>query len=178
MKVGTQMNSNFFDLESKWNYQINMRNPYVFGEEKVDLNDFAELFKQTFKAIKETKNDYINGTFPEDNLEIFEYNRFLCTLSKYTTYDCLQDESEENLFTVTCLIAEKLLHFANHFEKYEYIGNKRLCFDNENTENGIFSFYLYLEDCNTITETKIYCYDIYKGDYSEIIEFASYYCNS
>lgn len=174
------MNMNFYELECKWKDKVDSRNPYVFGEEPIDLKEFAELFKETFETIKETKHNYINGIFPEDKLEIFEYIGVLCELSKYTIYDCLQDESEENLFTVTCLVAQQLLEYANDFECYQYTEKGRICFDNEDTEKGILKFFIYPEidedsehPMLDSEEADMFIYDIYKGDFTEIIKFVS-----
>lgn len=171
---------NYFKLECKWRNKVDLRNPYVFGEEPIDLKEFAELFKETFEAIKEAKQNYVNGIFPEDKLEIFEYIEMLCQLSKYTMYDCLQDESEENFFTVTCLIAQQLLEYANNFECYEYTEEGRNFFDNEDTEKGILKFFIYPEinedSENPMLDSEeptIFTYDIYKCDFTEIIKFVS-----
>ena len=174
------MNMNFHELEYKWRDKVDLRNPYVFGEEPIDLKEFAELFKETFEAIKEAKQNYVNGIFPEDKLEIFEYIEMLCQLSKYTMYDCLQDESEENFFTVTCLIAQQLLRYANNFECYQYTEKGRTCSDNEDTDKGILKFFIYPEidedsehQMLDSEEPKIFTYDIYKCDFTEIMELVS-----
>ena len=43
-----------------------MKNPYIFGEEEIDLDDFRDLVKQTFEVIKTVKNEHIfKNSYPE-----------------------------------------------------------------------------------------------------------------
>lgn len=150
-----------FELNLKWQNEVDNRNPYVFGEEPIDTVKFAELFKETFEAIKKHKNNLINGVLPEDKLEIFNYTRLLCTLSQYTMYDCLEDESEHKLFTVTCEIAQELVHYG-------------VCSDHEETQKGVLRFPLIAGIEDNIDNENLedaFIYDIYKGDFKDIIEY-------
>ena len=38
---------------------VELRNPYIFGDEEISLSEFSELFKDTFEIIKTAKNDFI-----------------------------------------------------------------------------------------------------------------------
>ena len=163
-----------FTLICKWQNEVDNRNPYVFGEEPIDTNKFAELFKETFEEIKKQKNDLINGILPEDKLEIFYYISLLCTLSQYNMYDCLEDESDNKLFTATCEIAQELVHYAKTFERFEYTENGRICSDHEETQRGIFRFPLIAGIEDNVGDENIkdaFIYDIYKGDFKDIIEY-------
>ena len=147
-----------FELSLKWQNEVDNRNPYVFGEEPIDTVKFAELYRETFEVIKKHKNDLINGILPEDKLEIFDYISLLCTLSQYNMYDCLEDESEHKLFTATCEIAQELVHYG-------------VCSDHEETQKGIFRFPLIEGVKDDIDTEDGFIYDIYKGDFKDIIEY-------
>jgi len=171
LKKGWLKFMDIFELSHKWQNEVDNRNPYVFGEEPIDTVKFAELYRETFEVIKKHKNDLINGVLPEDKLEIFDYTRLLCALSQYTMYDCLEDESEHKLFTVTCEIAQELVHYANSFEIFEYTENGRICSDYEETQKGILRFPLIEGVKDDIDTEDGFIYDIYKGDFKDIIEY-------
>ena len=70
------MENNVFDgileLTSRWRRKVDMRNPYIFGEEKIDLDDFKDLLQKTFYTIKTVKNEYLfKNIYPDAGLMLY-----------------------------------------------------------------------------------------------------------
>lgn len=147
-----------------WENKVDLRNAYIFGDENIELPEFAELFKQTFEIIKNVKSEYMQKNIVPQ--EAFTYLRLLTTLSKYTTCDCVEDQSENKTFAATALIAQTLVDYAT----FEWKNN-----DEEN--QGIFSLdrdeYPYYCDVPQKTDNKFYSYNIYDGNFEEILELAA-----
>mgnify|MGYP003485854664 CR=1 FL=1 len=60
------MGNNMFDLISRWDKMVSMKNLYIANEEKIILTDFRDLVKQTFDVVKKAKNEYIyQKKYPE-----------------------------------------------------------------------------------------------------------------
>lgn len=170
------MNNKISEIVSIWKDKVEHRNPYTFGEEDISLSEFSELFKDTFEIIKKAKNDFIyKGALPEDTYTTLDYLDLITALSKYITYDCVDDESESKTFTATCLVAQKLVEYATYCSgfrsletgKYEY-------FDSDEIKQGSLTFlradYPYYSDDFF---DKSYEYRIYDGNFDQILELAS-----
>ena len=150
----------------EWENKVDLRNPYTFADEDVVLADFAEMFKDTYEIIKTVKNEYMHKNILLDSYIQFAYLRLLTTLSKYTTYDIVEDESENLKFSATCIIAQKLVEYATWGTV-----------DNEDEAKGIFSFsrddYPYYDDMPEESDDKYYEYDVYGADFTEVLELAA-----
>lgn len=160
-----------------WREKVELRNLMTFGDEDISLHEFAELFKNTFEIIRYVKNEFIfKGILPDDIYVTMEYLDLLTVLSKYTTYDCTDDESEDKRFTATCLIAQNLLEYATAISitSFHEDGTTEY-YDNDNEAQGILSFYrddYPFYDDDEVNHEK-YVYNIYKEDFREVLELAS-----
>lgn len=167
-----------YELTKIWQEKVEMRNPYSFGEEDISFEEFAELFKDTFEIIRKAKNDYIyKRTLPKDVYLSLDYLKLLAVLSKYMTYDCTDDESDDKAFTVTCLIAQKLVEYATCGIGLRTTENGDMeYFDADKEPEGIFMFYramypFYNEE-DWEHEDEVYEYNIYEANFDEITELA------
>ena len=147
-----------------WNDKVDLMNAYVFGDENIELPEFAELFKQTFEIIKTVKNDHLQKNIVPQ--APFTYLRLLTTLSKYTTCDFVEDQSEDKTFTATALIAQTLVDYAT----FEWMNNNEV-------NQGVFSLerddYPYYGGIPEETDAKNYSYNVYDGNFEEVLELAA-----
>ncbi len=153
-------------LTQRWYEHVSRRNPYIFGAD-IDLDDFRELIKETFDVIKTVKNEYILKNTPIEASDMFNYIELISTLSQYTTDDkIMEDESEKYSFTATIMLAEELRlyasNFHNTFSNSEEISSGNLQFE--------LNYYVILEDGE---ENKIYTYNVYEGNFDEMLELAN-----
>ena len=150
----------------EWEHKVDLRNPYTCAMEEIVLADFAELFKDTYEIIKTIKNEYMHKNILPDSFTQFEYLRLLTTLSKYMTYDIVEDESDDRKFSATCIIAQKLVEYATWG-----------LMDNKEESQGIFSFcrddYPYYGDIPKEPGNTYYKYDVYRADFTEVLELAA-----
>ena len=171
------MENNVFDgifkLIGRWKRKVNMKNPYVFGEEKIDLDDFKDLLQKTFHTIKTVKNEYIFKNIYPNAGDMINFIELISVLSQYGVNDqTVGDESENCTFTATVLLAEELRLYAT-FWNVNWVEDKKVYFDNEDFSLGVLKFELdYYVDLQEDEENKIYTYNVYDGNFDEILEFA------
>ena len=76
------MENRISKISSIWAEKVELRNPYIFGDEEISLSEFSELFKDTFEIIKTAKNDFIyKGIFPSDTITVLDYIELIANLS-------------------------------------------------------------------------------------------------
>ena len=166
-------------LREEWADYVNRRNPFSFGEEEIDLDDFKELAKRTFEVIKQAKETYLyRNCLPEDITLTLQYLELLSVFSQYTYYDNMEDESDNRIFTATCLVAEGLRDFAVFLDDIKLEENKRVYFIDDETASGNLFFYRddypFIEGRISDEELKkVYKYNIYEGDLTKLIELAN-----
>ena len=171
------MENNVFDgifkLIGRWKRKVNMKNPYVFGEEKIDLDDFKDLLQKTFDTIKAVKNEYIFKNIYPDAGDMIYFIELISVLSQYGIDDqTVSDESENCAFTATVLLAEELRLYATYWD-VNWVEDKKVYFDIEDFSSGNLKFELdYYVDLEEDEENKIYTYNVYEGNFDEILEFA------
>ena len=162
-----------FNLIHRWKRNVNRKNSYVFGEEDVDLEDFRDLVKQTFEVIKTAKNEHIfKNTYPEV-CDVIDFIELISIVSQYGIDDqTVSDESKNCAFTATVLIAEELRLYANRYH-FDRDGEKNVYSDEVENSSGDLtfelSFYVNLEDGEA---DRMYTYNVYDGNFDEILEFA------
>ena len=166
------------ELTEIWQEKVEMRNPYSFGEEDISFEEFAELFKDTFEIIKAVKNKYIfECVLPERASDTLAFLKLLTTVSQYTIYDNVSDESENKAFTVTALIAEKLTYYASDYCGF-CEGDKfpRKYYDSDETNQGLFVFfrsdYPFYNEEDWEHEDEVFKYNVYEANFDEINELA------
>lgn len=163
------------ELINKWDEYYRYRNSFLFGEERVSLDDFAELAEDTFEYFKYVKENYIYIEKAADPCDTFKFLELLSSVSEYIIYDNAQDESENCAFTATCLIAEELKFYFLY--RYDYLNKNGKRFLLENEIDGAGNFCLCRGDYPFYNETdeelnKTYKYNVYEKDFSEVIELA------
>ena len=170
------MSSNVFNdcfkLCGRWGRFVHMKNPYVFGEE-IDLDDFRDLVRQTYDVIKTVKNEYIfKNTYPDAG-DLLHYIELISILSQYGIDDqTVGDESENCVYTATVFLAEELRLYANRFN-VKRVDDKIQYEDFEEALSGDLQFELsFYIDVDEDEEDKIYTYNVYDGNFDEILEFA------
>ena len=157
-----------------WEEQVELRNQYKFAAVDVCLDSFAVLVKDTFEAIKYVKNQFIyNSLYPEDPYDVVSYFQLFSNIAQYSTYDYDGDESENYKFTATCLIAKKLVEYAIWSDGAMRKDGTLKFFDSEETLSGELVFlradYPYRDD---EVNDDIYRYNVYDGDFSEVLKLA------
>jgi len=100
---------NMNEIIAEWSNWVEMKNPYQFGD-PIDMEDFQSLLKTTFKWVRKIKNDILNNQ--SNTTDILNYVEVVSLMSRYTPDTCTEDESEEKLFTATCLLASALVDFC------------------------------------------------------------------
>ena len=171
------MENNVFDgifkLIGRWKRKVNMKNPYVFGEKKIDLDDFKDLLQKTFDTINTVKNEYIFKNIYPDAGDMIYFIELISVLSQYGINDgTVGDESENCAFTATVLLAEELRLYATYWD-VNWVEDKKVYFDIEDFSSGNLKFELdYYVDLEEDEENKIYTYNVYEGNFDEILEFA------
>ncbi len=168
-----QDNLFLFMLINRWKKEVQMKNPYIFGAVEIDLDNFRDLIKQTFDVIKTAKNEYIfKNIYPEAN-DVIDYIELISIVSQYGINDqTVMDESENCTFTATVLLAEELRLYANryHFDK---ANDKNIYSEDEEYATGDLKFELsYYVSLEEGEDDKMYTYNVYEGNFDEILEIA------
>lgn len=167
------MENNIFDLISRWDKMVSMKNLYAVNEEKIIPTDFSDLVKQTFDVIKKAKNEYIyQNKYPECTQDVFSFLYLISTVSQYCADDGLVEDSGENkIYTAIRLITEELLSYAKWPGDMRNENGKEIYFDKEKELNGTLEFLSsdYI-DVQEDYEDKTYSYNVYEGSFDEILE--------
>lgn len=104
---------------------------------------------------------------------VFDYLHLIAELSQYSTYDYDGDESEDFKFTATCLVARALVHYVIYKGGAMHTNGELRYFDDENTLAG--ELVIIRDDYPYFSEERqanYYIYDVYKGDFSEVMKLA------
>ena len=166
-------------LNFAWSEKLDSAVEYLLGEKEVSLVEFTELFRDTFEVIRNAKNSYIyKNSLPKNIRTSIEYMRLLTLVSQYGKAEFIEDESKDFAFTVTNLIAAKLVEYAVSVEEIE--GDDGETEYRDVWSKGCFEFYTFDYPCNEedTDDDSFVCYDVYKGDYSDITELARRICTS
>ena len=160
----------------KWEEHIELRFAYASGGEIIPVNTFPSLFQATFELIRQMNNNYIyEGKSTSDASVMMDYLSLLTFVSKYVVYDSVEDNSFNKYFTVTSVIAEKLLSYATRVGCYSFPDNNTVVYRDEDEEHrGIFEFWCddYPPfDCDYNDRTK-HIYKIYFPDFSDMVALA------
>ena len=169
------MGNNLYLLKliNRWKRKVIMKNPYIFGEEEIDLDDFRDLVKQTFEVIKTVKNEHIfKNSYPEVG-DVIDFIELISIVSQYGIDDQITgDESENCAYTATVLIAEELRLYSRRYDRNQ-VDDKIVYSDDEENSSGDLKFELsYYVDLKEDEEDRMYTYNVYDGNFDEILEFA------
>ena len=153
------------ELIEKWVEYVGLRNSYTFGDEDVSLEDFAELARDTYEVIKKAREYVFENNLPKAT-EVFSYLSLVSEISKYTTYDCTEDESDDKTFTATCLVALGLVEYATNGAEESSGGNINYLYNKMLGEAIVF--FGKAED----GAKNVFTYNVYTGDFSGVLELA------
>ena len=149
-------------IYDRWKAMWYDKEEYAFGDEKVDLDNFRNLVRETYSLVKEMhikidKCDY-SGVSPKI---MRDYIDLVSVISLYAAPLCI-DESENHSFAVTRLLSFDLADLGANYSFYMNDKDEPLV-DGIITSSEGFSY-------GMDHETH---YDINKGDLSEYEELAS-----
>ena len=154
-------NETYQAIVNDWSDIVDMKNPYQFGEE-IDMEQFSSILKQTYEWICELKGKIISGQ--STAAETFAFADLISIMSQYIPDTCTDDESEDHLFTVTCMLTEALLEFATNGNDIKLVG-ETIKADGKNGSHKIF----YIPN----DASCFLFYDFDNGDYSEFLAYAN-----
>lgn len=170
------------DIVEDWNDLVYMKNPYQFGEE-IDMDEFLAVLKKTYEWICKLKGKFLNGQSNAD--EIFAFSKLIYVISQYIPDTCTNDESENHLFTVTCMLAEALIDFATSADDIKTVEGETIL--KADGKDGSHKIMYYSDGMVTVYKNEptgdsqfseyndgylVYDFDI--GDYSEFVDYANY----
>ncbi len=153
--------TDFTSIYDAWQELWSQKEDYALGETEIDIDSYKDLVKQTYYIIKEMheciyNNDY-SGISPE---EMRNYIDLISCISLYGA-SLMIDESKDNLFAVTRLLAFDLADLGANYSLYAHDE------DGEMQEGVIAS----LQGMDYGIEGYCY-YDVNKGDLSDYIKMA------
>ena len=170
------------DIVEDWNDLVYMKNPYQFGEE-IDMDEFLTVLKKSYEWICKLKGKFLNGQSNAD--EIFAFSKLISVISQYIPDTCTNDESENHLFTVTCMLAEALIDFATSADDIKTVEGETIL--KADGKDGSHKIMYYPDGMVTVYKNEptgdsqfseyndgylVYDFDI--GDYSEFVDYANY----
>lgn len=170
------------DIVEDWNDLVYMKNPYQFGEE-IDMDEFLAVLKKSYEWICKLKGKFLNGQSNAD--EIFAFSKLIYVISQYIPDTCTNDESENHLFTVTCMLAEALIDFATSADDIKTVEGETIL--KADGKDGSHKIMYYSDGMVTVYKNEptgdsqfseyndgylVYDFDI--GDYSEFVDYANY----
>lgn len=170
------------DIVEDWNDLVYMKNPYQFGEE-IDMDEFLAVLKKSYEWICKLKGKLLNGQSNAD--EIFAFSKLISVISQYIPDTCTNDESDNHLFTVTCMLAEALVDFATSADDIKTVEGETIL--KTDGKDGSHKIMYYPDGMVTVYKNEptgdsqfseyndgylVYDFDI--GDYSEFVDYANY----
>lgn len=170
------------DIVEDWNDLVYMKNPYQFGEE-IDMDEFLAVLKKSYEWICKLKGKFLNGQSNAD--EIFAFSKLISVISQYIPDTCTNDESDNHLFTVTCMLAEALIDFATSADDIKTVEGETIL--KADGKDGSHKIMYYPDGTVTVYKNEptgdsqfseyndgylVYDFDI--GDYSEFVDYANY----
>ena len=149
---------------SKWNEFVYLKNPIMFGETKIDMDGYTKLLKDTYDLIGEYKDIFKSGQIEER--EVFEYTNLVTSMARYITDESFVEQSENFIFTVTCMLARALVDYANDNVFWTSSDDEDMDWSNK------IQYVPYIGEQDPIV------YDVNECDYSEFTESArDFYLN-
>ena len=163
------MDLGFFDLAEKLVELNELKNAYVFADEPFDKENFTQLVKESFQAIRQLKNfnwDFKNHASDIKN-NLFDFAELLVQLAKYGAELYIGDESEDFIFSASQAVVRLLIGYATtacHVsptdDTGELYGSNEDCEIYAPSEEAFYSDYW----------SQNFKYDTNTGDMSEFIE--------
>lgn len=138
---------------------------------------------QGYEWICKLKGKFLNGQSNAD--EIFAFSKLISVISQYIPDTCTNDESDNHLFTVTCMLAEALIDFATSADDIKTVEGETIL--KADGKDGSHKIMYYPDGMVTVYKNEptgdsqfseyndgylVYDFDI--GDYSEFVDYANY----
>ena len=149
-------------IYKRWDNMWMDKEEYAFGDKDINLDEFKLLVKDTYYMIREMQ-EYIevNEYAKVDTSEMRRYMWIMSLISMYSA-SCCTDNSKENSFAVTRLLAFDLARFGTRYDYYYEEGE-------EPWQEGVITS----DEAFNYGLEKILHYDVNKGDLSDYVELAS-----
>lgn len=147
------------------------------------MDEFLAVLKKSYEWICKLKGKFLNGQSNAD--EIFAFSKLISVISQYIPDTCTNDESENHLFTVTCMLAEALIDFATSADDIKTVGGETIL--KADGKDGSHKIMYYPDGMVTVYKNEptgdsqfseyndgylVYDFDI--GDYFEFVDYANY----
>ncbi len=156
-----------------WEEQVELKNRYISGEEDISLPMFATLFKETFEIIQKAKSIIYKRILPKSVFATMDYLRLIATISKYSNFECIEDQSKDKSLTATCLVAQKLIDHATYYVEFDVNNDGNLDFHSYE-ENDVLEFCRIDYPLKSDEESyETYEYKIYDGNFEELLWLAA-----
>ena len=147
------------------------------------MDEFLTVLKKSYEWICKLKGKFLNGQSNAD--EIFAFSKLISVISQYIPDTCTNDESDNHLFTVTCMLAEALIDFATSADDIKTVEGETIL--KADGKDGSHKIMYYPDGMVTVYKNEptgdsqfseyndgylVYDFDI--GDYSEFVDYANY----
>ena len=101
------------ELIDDWAILLDAKYDFAYAEDMLNMEEYLDLVEKSYDAIKEfyAKVDGLKKVLPH---EIMEYMNLLEEISMYAA-PCYVDESENNTFALSRIIAEELAALAANY---------------------------------------------------------------
>lgn len=166
-------NLDFYELADSWTEFNDCKSAYNFAEEEFDKANFTQLVKQTFKAIKQFKNSYMDIENHIDDIKNKwdSFSDLLIKLAIYSAETDSMDESEHFIFSASQAIVRLLLGYATASYKIAPTDETGELFG---TCDDCGLFCPCEEDVYSEYWMQNFKYDTNSGDMSEMIDLAEH----
>ena len=141
------------------------------------------VLKKSYEWICKLKGKFLNGQSNAD--EIFAFSKLISVISQYIPDTCTGDESDNHLFTVTCMLAEALIDFATSADDIKTVEGETILKADGKDDSHKIMYYpdgmvtVYKNEPTGDSQFSEYndgylVYDFDIGDYSEFVDYANY----
>ena len=86
----------YVDICSQWDEMDFNKNPYMFGEEEINMEEYTKLVKDTYDLITRYKEQFKNGQI--ESVDVFSYSQLVTMIARYIPDTAVIDESENHVF--------------------------------------------------------------------------------
>lgn len=160
------------NIAEKWYNWASDANPYIFGEKELDKEEFRHLIEETYLFFKKV-NRSLDVPWKEDEIKTNKRNvqymhEVLSFIGEYVAEQCTEDESEDKVFTASCLVARALVNFAiKDYDEYYDGGKEPLLYYHP-------EWWIYDIMDSSNEDYRVYSYDYNDGDMSDMLILAKY----
>ncbi len=150
----------FTEFIEKWAALLEAKSDFVYAEDEIHMEEYLDFVKETYDVIVKVY-DNLEGNSKLSADEMMSYFTLIEEISMYAA-PCYEDESENNTFAISRIIAEELAAMAANYLYYKE--------DEEDSfQEGVLTSYAGFE---YEIERALY-YDVNKKDVTDFAELAN-----